>query len=105
MKQPIHTTIDTYERDEVRQVAVDYLIELLHKIALSSAAKELRLNVPTLARIIDDKLPLQSVTYLTAAYIVFMFETNLRIQRIMELQPRGTAYYTRTGDVRNGAAK
>ncbi len=88
--------LDTFEPEEVKQAAFDHLEILLHKVAISKAAKELRLYTPTLHKIIDPELPVESITYLTAAYIVFMCETNVRILRILDTHPQGTAYYKRT---------
>ena len=91
----IHAHLEQYDQTEVKQAGFDYLELLLHKLGLSTAATELRLNVPTLHRIIDRNRPIESINYLTAAYIVFMCETNARILRIMDKHPRGTAYYKR----------
>lgn len=87
--------LDTYTTDEVKQSGYDCLVALLHKIGVSTASKELRLYVPTLRRIMDAALPIESISYLTAAYIIFMCETNVKILRILAAHPRGTAYYKR----------
>ena len=89
----MHQHLDTYEKDDVRQAALDHLVALLNKIALSVAARELFLNVPTLARILDDELPLQAIKHLTACHIIFMCETNVRILRILDGTPQNSAYY------------
>lgn len=95
-QQPLmHPYLDTYNDNEIKQAAVDYLELLLHKIGVSTAARELRMHVPTLHRVMDPDLPVESVSYLTAAYLIFMCETNVKILRIMEDHPRGTAYYKR----------
>ena len=100
----MHPFLDTYDKDEVRQASIDYLNTLLDKLALSVAARELSLNVPTLARIMDDELPLQAITYLTACYIIFMCETNVRILRILDSPPQATAY-NRLANVQKREAK
>jgi hypothetical protein len=92
----IHKTIDLTDRDEVKQVAYDYLVALLHKIGISTAGELLSLNVPTLQRIVDPDLAVEQIKYITAAYIVFMYETNNTIAGVMDLPPRGTAYYKRS---------
>lgn len=92
---PLYPYLDTLDKDDVRQAAYDNLCILLQKIGMSTASEYLRLNVPTLKRIVDDDLPLQAITYLTAAYIVFMCETNARILRVLDSAPRPTAYYKR----------
>ena len=91
----IHQHLEQHEEHEVKQRAIDYLSILLHKISVSAAAKELRTYVPTLHRIINPDLPMDSIGYITCAYIVFMCETNHRLLRILEAHPRGTAYYKR----------
>ena len=97
-KTNFHTHIETYSDDEIRQAGIDYLVALLHKVSLSTAAVELRIYVPTLSRILDGTLPLQAVKYLTACHIIFMCETNHRLMQILEDIPRGTAYYNSHGE-------
>jgi hypothetical protein len=83
------------EPEEVKQIAFDHLEALLHKLAVSTAARELRMFVPTLHRIMNPELPIEAISYMTAAYIIFMCETNVKILRILDDHPRGTAYYKR----------
>lgn len=91
----LHPYLDTMEPVEVKQAGFDYLETLLHHISVSGAAKELRLFVPTLHRIMDPELPIERISYMTAAYIIFMCETNVKILRILDDHPKGTAYYKR----------
>jgi predicted P-loop ATPase/GTPase len=100
MEHKIHAYLDTLEPIAVKQAAHDYLVELLHKLSISGAADELRLYVPTLKRMIADDVDIDAITYPIAAYIVFMCETNVRLLRILDCRPKGTAYYNRHGEKR-----
>jgi len=91
----IHPFLDTLEDDVIKQVAYDHLQLLLDKVAISIAAKELRLYVPTLMRILNADLPIEAINYLTACYIIFMCETNVRILRILDAPRTGRAYNAR----------
>ena len=91
----IHQHLDQYEEHDIKQRAIDYLSILLHHISVSQAARELRTYIPTLHRIINPDLPMESIGYITCAYIVFMCETNERIIRILNSPPKGAAYYKR----------
>ena len=85
--------IDTYDDTEVKQAGYDYLIALLHKIGVLTAAGVLHLTPQTIYRIIDSKRSIESISYLSAAYLVFMCETNHTILTILDRRPRATAYY------------
>lgn len=89
----IHENISVINEDEVKKRAFIYLTRILHKVSMKVASDELRLYVPTLHRIIDEALPIESIKYLTAAHIVFMYETTNRIKQIMENAPRHNAYF------------
>ena len=98
--QPIHSYLHILEPDIVKQAAHDYLVELLHKRSMSASASELRLTVATLHRIISTDDRSCGSSYLTAAYIVFMCETNIRILRILDDRPKRTAFFNRHGEKR-----
>jgi len=93
---PIHSYLDALDADVVKEAGFNYLVALLHKIGVSTAAKALTMNVPTLHRLIDPDRSIESITYTTAAYLVFMCETNINILRILGSNPRATAYYQRS---------
>lgn len=87
----IHPRIEQHTIEDVNQAAYDYLIALLCKISMVTTAKELHTTVPTLLRSLESG----SFSYLMAAHIIFMCETNIRIGGIMDSKPRHNAYYER----------
>lgn len=86
----IHPRIEQFSKEDLCNQARQYLVDLLHKLSMSAAAKDLLLQVPTLLRIIDTD---NEYTKNTASHIIFMVETNIKIGRILATNPRHNAYY------------
>ena len=89
----MHPRLEQHSHEQLAGAALNYLVDLLHKLSMAQAAKELMLYVPTLHRILDEDTSLEDIKKLTACHIIFMCETNHRLIRILSTNPRHNAYY------------
>jgi hypothetical protein len=91
--EPMYKTIWHQDRDAVKKAAYDHLVALLHKVSMRTASDELMLLPPTLYRCLDEKIPVESINFITASHVVFMCVATDRLVRILDDNPRVTAYY------------
>ena len=89
----MHPRLEQHTKEELAGAALNYLVDLLRKLSMAAAANELMLYVPTLMRILDDDTELGDIKKLTACHIIFMCETNIKVLRILNSNPRHNAYY------------